>query len=225
MRGLSATGSGGRNLLLAGCLSVAMHAGLLWGVAGTATTPQFRIAQEFSVTLVRQSEQRTRSAPPPAADPTPKANPPAPESRETARVQPERQAPQPERPQAHKPAPAPQAPADTAEAADRQDSAGQPVPQTQQASTDYLNNPLPHYPNAARRRGLEGQVVLNVEVLATGRCGRIDILQSSGHTILDEAAIEAVKRWHFIPASDAGLPVDHWLHIPIRFRLSGRSAG
>ena len=37
------------------------------------------------------------------------------------------------------------------------------------------------------------------------------------------AAIEAVKRWRFIPASRAGIPVDHRVHIPIRFRLS-RSA-
>lgn len=216
-----------RTWLLAGGLSAAMHAGLFWGVAGTSVTPQFRVAQEVSITLVQQAEQRVKAAAPAAqpTDPTPVAS----ESRVPERVakappetQPERQQVQDANP-SH--TPERQDSAERNEASDQQDSAGQPVPQTKQASysADYLNNPLPHYPNAARRRGYEGQVLLNVEVLAAGTCGRIEILQGSGHEILDDAAIEAVKRWHFIPASEAGTAVDHWMHIPIRFHLSGRT--
>jgi periplasmic protein TonB len=57
----------------------------------------------------------------------------------------------------------------------------------------YLNNPAPNYPLAARRLGLEGRVLLNVEVLAEGVCGQINLAKSSGHDMLDNAALQTVK--------------------------------
>ncbi|TLS66554.1 energy transducer TonB [Mariprofundus erugo] len=91
-------------------------------------------------------------------------------------------------------------------------------------AADDLDNPPPVYPRIARRRGLEGRVLLNVEVLASGRCGRIAIENSSGHEVLDKAALNAVKQWHFRPASRAGMAVDCWCHIPVRFRLGDSAA-
>jgi len=83
----------------------------------------------------------------------------------------------------------------------------------------YLNNPRPAYPMAARRMGWEGRVVLNVEVLAEGACGGISVFQSSGHEVLDNAALRTVKGWHFVPASRAGHPVTQWFRVPIQFSL------
>ena len=54
-------------------------------------------------------------------------------------------------------------------------------------------NKAPSYPHMARRMGLQGKVVLNVEVLANGSCGQINVAQSSGHTALDNNALSAVK--------------------------------
>jgi len=83
----------------------------------------------------------------------------------------------------------------------------------------YLNNHSPVYPLAARRMGLQGRVVLQVEVLAAGRCGGISIQTSSGYAMLDNAALEAVKSWRFIPARQAGNAVDKWFIIPVQFSL------
>jgi len=83
----------------------------------------------------------------------------------------------------------------------------------------YLNNPAPVYPMAARRMGLQGRVLLNVEVLANGICGQISIQKSSGYAMLDNAALDTVKTWRFLPASQSGRAVDKWFMIPVQFSL------
>jgi TonB family protein len=80
-------------------------------------------------------------------------------------------------------------------------------------------NKAPSYPHTARRMGLQGKVVLNVEVLANGSCGQINIAQSSGHAALDNNALSAVKTWHFIPATQAGKAINKWHQVPIIFSL------
>jgi len=81
-------------------------------------------------------------------------------------------------------------------------------------------NPLPRYPTAARRRGLEGRVVLRVFVTTDGRAGSVSVRTASPHPLLDEAAIETLRRWRFEPARRAGVPVAAWVDIPITFRLN-----
>ncbi|MFZ3017638.1 MAG: energy transducer TonB [Gallionella sp.] len=88
----------------------------------------------------------------------------------------------------------------------------------------YLNNPRPSYPMAARRMGWEGRVVLNVEVLATGYCGDVNVFQSSGHEVLDNAALRTVKGWRFVPASRAGRSVTQWFKVPVQFSLKENEA-
>lgn len=83
----------------------------------------------------------------------------------------------------------------------------------------YVNNPKPQYPSEARRRGYEGEVLLRVKVLANGHVGQIELKNSSGHKILDQSAIEAVKQWRFIPAMRDGEAIDLWVNIPIKFQL------
>ncbi len=83
----------------------------------------------------------------------------------------------------------------------------------------YLNNPPPSYPMVARRMGWQGKLVLNVEVRFDGMCGEMRVLHSSGHEILDNAAMSTVKGWHFSPATNAGHPVTQWFKVPIVFSL------
>lgn len=83
-----------------------------------------------------------------------------------------------------------------------------------------LNNPPPQYPLSARRRGMEGKVVLTAQVGADGRCGQVKLKQSSGYDALDAAALETVRRWRFIPARRGRTPVDSWVEVPITFRLN-----
>jgi protein TonB len=100
------------------------------------------------------------------------------------------------------------------------------VPKTRSSEPDfivrYLHNPPPQYPWQARRLGIEGRVVLHVEILQNGNSGRIEIRQSSGHELLDQAAIKAVGGWRFDPARIAGSPITAWADVPISFRLTER---
>lgn len=89
------------------------------------------------------------------------------------------------------------------------------------ARADYLHNPRPVYPAIARRRHWEGRVVLKVRVRTDGTCGQVEVHQSSGHEVLDEAALEAVGSWRFSPAIRGGKPVESWVHVPISFNLQG----
>lgn len=83
-------------------------------------------------------------------------------------------------------------------------------------------NPLPKYPRRARWRGAEGRVVLAVQVGADGRARSVVLRQSSGHADLDAAALKAVRRWRFAPASRGGVSVEGLAIVPIRFRLVDR---
>lgn len=84
-----------------------------------------------------------------------------------------------------------------------------------------LNNPKPPYPLGARRRGLEGHVLIAAQVRADGRCTETRVRQSSGHELLDASARDAVRRWRFVPARRGDTPVDSWVEVPIVFRLGG----
>jgi protein TonB len=88
----------------------------------------------------------------------------------------------------------------------------------------YLNNPQPPYPIIARQRNWTGKVILNVEVLAEGRCGAVNVFRTSGHEVLDNAAIAAVKTWRFTPATRTGRAVTQWARVPVDFSLEDDEA-
>lgn len=83
----------------------------------------------------------------------------------------------------------------------------------------YLQNPAPAYPLLARRRGDQGKVMLRVLVNAGGAADKIEIRSSSGSSLLDDAALEAVKRWRFVPARRGDDAVTAWVLVPITFAL------
>ncbi|HXV19322.1 MAG TPA: energy transducer TonB [Candidatus Omnitrophota bacterium] len=89
-----------------------------------------------------------------------------------------------------------------------------------EAKPNYLKNPPPRYPEAARRAGQEGLVILWAEVTVEGRADSVTVRQSSGYPILDEAALRAVKKWKFYPAKIGTLPVASRVEVPIRFQLN-----
>jgi len=83
----------------------------------------------------------------------------------------------------------------------------------------YLNNPAPGYPDSARRQRQEGTVYLRVLVSTSGQASQVLVAGSSGVSSLDEAALRAVRRWRFKPASQDGRPISAWVRVPIRFKL------
>lgn len=82
-----------------------------------------------------------------------------------------------------------------------------------------LNNPKPDYPRVALRRGIEGLVLLLVEVNEQGHPIEIQVKKSAGFKPLDIAALKAVRRWQFLPAQRNGTSVRASVEIPVRFRL------
>lgn len=77
----------------------------------------------------------------------------------------------------------------------------------------------PVYPRIARESGWEGTVLVRVTVQPDGSPESVKIQKSSGHSILDTAALEAVKKWKFSPAKDGNIPIRSVLEIPINFYL------
>ncbi len=85
----------------------------------------------------------------------------------------------------------------------------------------YLNNPAPSYPRLSRKIGEEGRVLLKVLVSAEGAANTVNVEKSSGYTRLDQAAIDAVKRWKFIPARKGSQALSAYVLVPIQFSLDG----
>jgi periplasmic protein TonB len=80
--------------------------------------------------------------------------------------------------------------------------------------------PAPPYPAMALRRNITGTVVLLILVDASGNPTQVEIEQSSGSTLLDEAAQKFIRaRWHFVPAQQDGVAVSAYARVPIHFTL------
>jgi len=87
------------------------------------------------------------------------------------------------------------------------------------AQPKYAENPKPIYPQEARKKRYEGEVILRVEVLQNGRVGQIDVKKSSGYDLLDHSALIAVKQWKFVPAKKGEKVIPLWVNIPVKFQL------
>jgi periplasmic protein TonB len=84
-----------------------------------------------------------------------------------------------------------------------------------------LLNPAPQYPPDALARRLEGVVLLQVAVDSSGGVAEVKLVRGSGVRSLDEAALEAVRQWRFLPARDPNSPVRR-VNIPIEFVIRDR---
>jgi protein TonB len=85
---------------------------------------------------------------------------------------------------------------------------------------EYLHNPKPVYPLLARRMKLEGIVIVRVLVNPAGKPDVVRLEKSSGAAVLDQAALNAVQGWSFIPGRQGSKPVPAWVDIPLRFHLT-----
>jgi TonB family protein len=81
-----------------------------------------------------------------------------------------------------------------------------------------LREVKPDYTDEARRRGTEGDVVLEIVVRRDGSVGEITIVQGLGSG-LDQRAVSAVRQWRFSPARRHGTPVDVVVEVAVEFKL------
>lgn len=86
-----------------------------------------------------------------------------------------------------------------------------------------LGNPQPQYPLLSKRKGEEGTVLIRAFVDASGAASKVEIFKSSSFSLLDSAALEAIKKWHFVPAKRLGQYISSSVIIPINFKLTQNS--
>ncbi len=116
---------------------------------------------------------------------------------------------------------APSAEPETRTAANNSKPADTQTYQPPNFNAAYLNNPAPNYPSLSRRLGEQGRVLLRVQVMEDGTAGSVELQTGSGSTRLDQAALEAVKKWRFIPAKRGEQPISASVVVPLRFSIEG----
>ncbi len=87
-------------------------------------------------------------------------------------------------------------------------------------STFYLRI---HYPEKARRAGIQGRLVLSFIVDETGQTRNIRV-QESLHPLCDSSAVQALRDTRFVPGRQNGKKVPVRMSLPVRFRLVGSAA-
>lgn len=223
-------------LLLVG----ALHLGVWWyyhhaKLIESQRVPEkvIEVALEMMQPAPKPAEPAASPAPPaPTAPPKP-VEPPKPKPKPVVRPKPAVTKPKPLPVQPDRslgdtaaksePASAPPPPASSSARADGAaggsgEAAAPPTPASFNAN--YLHNPLPEYPAFAKKQKWQGRVTMKVHVLPTGLPAEVELQSSSGHDILDESAIETVRRWRFVPATKGGKPVASWVVVPLEFSLT-----
>ena len=95
----------------------------------------------------------------------------------------------------------------------------QAVGTNDQTPPRLLENRPPTYPARALVDRMEGTVLLRLQVAGDGRVAEVEVFTSSGHRVLDAAAVRAVRSWRFAPARRGGRPVAATVRLPVRFAL------
>lgn len=216
-----------------------LHAGLLYAIhQGMLQVPQAilppQLISEVSLIEAAPATQVTPPVPAPAPKPTPVKRV---EPRKQPKVQPAQPpsilharsdqaseqvtpvAPQAPTPAVEKPVAAAPPTVTASGSAESESKAAQPVVELPSSSASYLNNPKPAYPLASKRMGEEGRVVLKVYIGVDGMPGEVRLHKSSGFDKLDQAALDTVKRWRFVPGKRGGVAEAMWFNVPINFVL------
>ena len=87
-----------------------------------------------------------------------------------------------------------------------------------------VTNPVPvyrpeaQYPEEARKAGCQDSVLLSLVVDETGKPANINVIVPLAMG-LDEAAVEAVSQWRFIPGRKDGKAVPVLVKVQVTFRL------
>jgi protein TonB len=77
----------------------------------------------------------------------------------------------------------------------------------------------PTYPFRAKRRGVEGKVVVRFLVDKQGRVSQSTVVRADPEGVFEQSALKAVRQWRFQPGTKDGRPVATWVQVPIRFEL------
>ena len=86
-----------------------------------------------------------------------------------------------------------------------------------------LHNPSPEYPEMGVFLGYQGDVIIRIRVSAKGDSAGVEILRSSGHKVLDDSAINALRKWRFTPTKHDNTPMNDYVIITVSYVLYDRN--
>jgi len=75
------------------------------------------------------------------------------------------------------------------------------------------------YPTAAQSSGEQGTVVLSVYVSSRGKPILANVAKTSGFPDLDNAAVETVMNWHYVPGVRGGDIASDWATVQVVYKL------
>lgn len=75
------------------------------------------------------------------------------------------------------------------------------------------------YPRIAKKKGLQGKVLVEVWIDQRGQQIKRILLDSSGFSVLDDAAMSAISHWEFNASTEQGINIAHRVQIPVNFKL------
>ena len=73
------------------------------------------------------------------------------------------------------------------------------------------------YPADALEEGAGGEILLRIRISDAGRVDSVAVVTSSGHAVLDSAAVEGARLLRYQPAEHRGAPTAIWARLPIRY--------
>jgi periplasmic protein TonB len=82
-----------------------------------------------------------------------------------------------------------------------------------------LKNVAPAYPDIAKQARVQGVVVLEATIDPSGRVENVRVLR--GIPLLNESALDAVRRWVYSPTLLNGVPVAVIMTVTVNFTLGG----
>ncbi|MFA4252091.1 energy transducer TonB [Xanthomonas perforans] len=90
------------------------------------------------------------------------------------------------------------------------------------ASVDISSKNMnpPKYPPAAFRAGVQGEVILIVDVDASGNVTNVSVEKSSRNRDLDRAAMDAARKWKFNASTVNGQKAAGRVRVPVNFALN-----
>ena len=80
----------------------------------------------------------------------------------------------------------------------------------------------PFFPRAAKIYGYEGTVILKALIDTTGRVKQVELLNGA-HQILENAAIQAARKFEYIPAEKGNRKVEAWVSMPFNFQFRNQN--
>jgi protein TonB len=89
----------------------------------------------------------------------------------------------------------------------------------QVTAASIITQTRPLYPALARQARIQGNVVLHAIIDKEGKVAQLEVI--SGHPLLVQSALDAVKQWRYKPTQLNGDPVEVDTTITVTFTMGG----